>query len=733
MRSRTGRIMKIALAAIVIVSTAMPLTRTLCAAEERAASPDEIESEAITVIGKRETSYVVNDLSTTTATKSSVPVFKTPHHVNIVPQAVLRDQQAYRLEDAVKNISGVQATASPLYGVNFTIRGFATNNIVYRDGFRQFQPQIDMANVERVEVLKGAAGSLYGRIEPGGLVNLVIKKPLPEAHYSVEQQFGSYQFFRTVADATGPLTKNGSLLYRAIVSFKDNNSFREQVESQRLMFTPSLTWNITPHTHWYGNFEYKDFDDVIDNGIPAVGNRPASIPLSRYFGVVGRPLSNTKHYLADTHLVHAFNSDWSLKIRGAWWKYNTRLFDSGPAALQPDGQTLDVFLAAPYQEQSETYFGEASLTGRFHTWGVQHHAVAGVEYYNRHSDQRFFFDSSDSGSGLLLPVNLFNPQYQTFASLGTLVPNQVFRPKDRWVSGYIQDQVTFFDRLHILLSARFDHTDASSVSCVADADPGCPDSPKLQRSFNRFTPRVGVNYEVLPWLALFGSYSEGFGDTNFFSGLLRNGSAPRPETAQQGEIGLKAKGFQDRLLTTLSFYHLVKDNVTVPVPGQVNVVNQVGEFRNRGIEVDVVGQVTDELRLIATYSYIDSAVTKDVDDAGGVGNQGNRLFNVPRHSGSVWANYELQEGRLKGLGLGSGIFAASQREGSADNTFQLPGYVRLDSAVTYGWEIGTHRLTAQLNVLNLLDQPFFSGTNGTALGITPGERRMFLGMIRWAY
>jgi iron complex outermembrane receptor protein len=733
MKRSAGGILKIVVAAVWIASSAIPVAQILWAAEERAAVSDEIESEEVTVMGKRETGYVVTHVPTSTATKSDTPVFKTPYNVNIVPQAVLRAQQAYRLEDALKNISGVRTSFNPLLGVNFNIRGFDTNNIIYRDGFRQFQPQIDMANVERVEVLKGAAGSLYGRIEPGGLVNLVIKKPLPDAQYSIEQQFGSFQFFRTVADATGPLTKNGSLLYRAIFSFQDNNSFRDQVESRHLMFTPSLTWNITSQTQWYGNFEYKDFDDVGDNGIPAVGNRPASVPLSRFFGIVNRPLTNIKHYTIDTHLVHTFNSDWSLKVRGAWWKYNMLLFDSGPAALQPDGRTLDIYVAAPYREQSETYFGEATLTGRFQTWGVQHNMVAGLEYYNRHSNQRFFFDSSDSGSGLLLPINLFNPRYQTFASLGTLIPNQVFRPKDRWASAYVQDQITLFDRLHVMLSARFDHTEASSVSCVLESDAGCPDSPKLRRSFNRFTPRFGVNYEVLPWLALFGSYSEGFGDTNFFNGLLLSGSAPRPETAQQGEIGLKAKGFQERLLATVTLYHLVKDNVTVPVPGQVNLVNQVGQFRNRGIEVDVVGQVTDEVNLIASYSYIDSAVTKDVDDAGGLGNQGNRLFNVPRHSGSFWANYDFQEGRLKGLGFGSGIFAASQQEGSADNTFQLPGYVRLDSSITYGWELGTHRLTAQLNVLNLLDQPFFEGTNGTAFAIVPGERRMFLGMLRWAY
>lgn len=694
-----------------------------------AEAPD-VEAGPVLVTASRE-SYTVTQA--TTATKTETPVFQTPYHVNVVPNAVLKDQQAYRLEDAVKNVSGVQVNAFGLYNSNFTIRGFQTNNVVYRDGFRQFQPQLDMANVEQVEVLKGAAGSLYGRIEPGGLINLVIKKPLSQARYSVEQQFGSFQFYRTVADATGPLTKDGTLLYRAILAFQDNHSFREQGQNRHLLFSPSLSWQITPQTQWYGNFEYKDFDDAIDNGIPALGNRPASVPLARYFGVANRPLSNTKHYTVDTHLTHHLNQDWSVKVRGAWWKYKATLFDSGPSALQPDGQTLDVYLAAPYRDNSETYFAEAMVTGRFQTWAIQHKMVLGVEYYNRKSDQRYFFDSSDSGSGLLQPINLFNPTYQFFPNLGALSPNNVFQPKDRWTSGYIQDQLTFFDRLHLHLSARYDYTTASSLSCDTGTDPTCPAVSPSRKNFGRVTPRIGVNYEATSWLALFGSFSRGFADTNFFAGSLPDGTAPKPETAEQGEVGLKVRGLQDRLLATLTFYHLTKDNVTVPVPGLVNVVTQIGQFRNRGIELDVVGQVTDEWKLITTFSYIDSVVRRDGDDTGGPGNQGNRLFNVPRFSGSLWSDYQWQAGMLKGLGVGGGMFAASGREGDTENTFQLPGYVRVDAAIHYGWTLGSSDVTVRFNVYNLLDQQYFLGTNGTNVSINPAVGRMFLGQISWGF
>jgi iron complex outermembrane receptor protein len=159
------------------------------------------------------------EVTSTTATKTELPVFETPFTLNEVPQEIIQDQNVIELKDALKNVSGVVTGFENGGGNdNFSIRGFDLGNVVYRDGVRLVLPRIDPANVEGVEVLKRAAASLFGRIEPGGLVNAVTKKPLDQPYFSIDQQIGELDFYRTEADATGPLTGDGSWLYRAVFS-----------------------------------------------------------------------------------------------------------------------------------------------------------------------------------------------------------------------------------------------------------------------------------------------------------------------------------------------------------------------------------------------------------------------------------------------------------------------------------------------------------------------------------
>ncbi len=160
-----------------------------------------------------------------------------------------------------------------------------------------------------------------------------------------------------------------------------------------------------------------------------------------------------------------------------------------------------------------------------------------------------------------------------------------------------------------------------------------------------------------------------------------------------------------------------------------NVFEVAGEAQNRGIEFDVSGALTDHWRLIASYSYIDSEITKDRDTRGGTRNQGNRFRNVPRHAGSLWTHYEFTQFGWPGLTAGIGAFFVGQREGDNANSFQLPGYGRLDAALGYSWRIGSSKVTAQFNVENLLDKEYFLASNNR-FTIQPGAPRTFLGSIR---
>lgn len=217
------------------------------------------------------------------------------------------------------------------------------------------------------------------------------------------------------------------------------------------------------------------------------------------------------------------------------------------------------------------------------------------------------------------------------------------------------------------------------------------------------------------------------------NGRSATGTLHDPEIGEQFEAGLKTQLFEDQLTATLAYFHLTKENILtadLSTPDDPFDSIAIGEARSEGVELDIAGRVTDTLSLIGSYAYTDAEVTKDSS-----GLQGNQLPNAPLHSGSLWLKYDVNGYGADGLSFGVGLFANGQREGDADNTFQLPGYARLDALAAYRWTIGPSRLIAQLNIRNLLDKEYYENpdrfaNNQPRLAIWPGAPLTVLGSIR---
>jgi len=277
---------------------------------KESSEPQEVTLPEMTVTAKPTdaTSYSVPNA--TTATKTDTPIMETPVSIQVIPQQVLRDQQAIRLSDALKNVSGVQPSFAFTNREGFTLRGFDNSahggGAQYRDGFRVQESILSLANAERVEVLKSPASVLFGRIEPGGLINIATKRPLASPYYALEQQFGSFDTYRTTLDATGPITQDGTLAYRLNFEYLDQDSFRDFVAIDRTFVAPSLTWQPSGRTQIDLDFIYQDEDSDIDDGIPAIGDRPAPIPIERSLSEEEVSDTNSKNY--DTALRSPTNS-----------------------------------------------------------------------------------------------------------------------------------------------------------------------------------------------------------------------------------------------------------------------------------------------------------------------------------------------------------------------------------------------------------------------------------------
>lgn len=712
--------------------------------DNKLSARDAVELKAMTVVGEAaqdpndpyNESYAVTNSST--ATKSDTPVMETPVSVQEVPRAVMDDQQVVKVEDAVKNISGIQKNFS--FGnlrENFTIRGFTTDTQTYRNGVRLPRSTFETAHLQQIEVLKGPASVLYGRIQPGGLVNLVTKQPLDQPYYSLQQQFGSYDFYRTTIDATGPVTDD--LSYRVNLAYLNADSFRDFVDQDRVFFAPSVSWKLGDRTRVNLALEYTHDDSVIDSGIVAIGDRPAKMPRSQFMGDQG-DFTQHEGILLDFNWSHAFDDNWALKHT---FLYEDRDFRESYRPVVDFGG--DEYHRGLWQVDNprQTYTTSLDLTGKIETYGIKHNLLLGGDYYRHQELGQGCAGPGQTGNCLPWPPGTdgfdpFNPRgnpafnFDTHRFPSSESFNYDTASLEEWYGLYFQDQITLFDQLHILGGGRYDWIHQDNTNRWEHLFFTQNQSDDLETQY--FSPRVGILYHPWQWLSVYGSFTESIGSN---LGRSFTGEVLTPETATQYEIGTKTEFWDGRLIASLAYYYITKDNVQA-----VDVVNSadntffrtVGQARSQGIELDVAGKLTEDLSLIGTYAFIDARITED-DQA--PANQGNQLPNVPENSGSLWLKYDLPFASVRGLSFGTGAFVSGEREGDNENTFQLPGYVRWDAMAAYHLNIGPTRVTTQINVNNILDKTYFVASNtldgAPRAGITVAEPLTVMGSIRVEY
>jgi iron complex outermembrane receptor protein len=700
----------------------------------------ELETQPVLVTAQRE-SYTVQQSAT--ATKTDTPIMETPVSIQVVPRAVIEDQKITRLQEGLENVSGVRPFSSLGLDSNFIIRGFPNRNRTYRNGlgiiggsaFGSFDSVFDTANIENIEVLKGPAAVLYGRNEPGGLVNINTKRPLDVPYYSLEQRFGSYAFYRTEWDATGPITSGRSLLFRFAGGYQNNGSFRDFVSTDRILVNPSITWKPTEAFEFTLEVEGLKQDHKADFGLPVIGTRPAPIPISRSFDDPNTPLSKSSHVLVGTNLAYHFNKDWTLRSRFLTTHADSNSTFINPVGLRADNRTLDRNIFSQ-ELKTRAYTTNLDLTGHFAVGPTKHRVLSGFDYtlgytdYGRSGD--FIFPNPALAIDIFNPAPSYGiPQSVFDSTLATAVfPGTRFSvAKVQWYGVYFQDQVTLWDKLHILGGGRYDWAergrgfDPLSFGTAAD---------KLDATIvkdEEFSPRVGVLYEALSWLSVYGNWTKSFGANN---GTNAANQLLPPEKGEQYEAGVKTELFDGRLRSTLAVYQLTKQNILTPDTGTLNPSDfiAVGQARSQGVEFDITGQIIENLSVIASYAYTDARVTRDY-----TANQGHRLINVPRHGGSVWLRYDFRNYEaLNGLSLGFGSYMVGQRMGDLENTFLLPGYVRLDAFAAYRWRIGPTKVTASFNIRNLLNKEYYESTDpGNVLprfGIYPGAPLTAIGSVR---
>ncbi len=627
-----------------------------------------------------------------TATKTDTALRDIPQTINVVPREVLVDRAETRLTDALFNVSNVQPGGT-IQGRSdtFIIRGFRTQTYaidgVFMNQASNFYPvQRDLADVERIEVLKGPASVLYGRGDPGGVINIVTRQPslVPTADASI--QGGSFGFRRVQGSASGPVPGADGLAARLSFGTQVDPTFRDLAgrDNSRFFVAPAFTWDPSPDTRVSFIGEFTRQDSVYDEGLIARNGRVPLDTISRYYG---EPFSryNANANFGTLKVEHDFNEHLMLRqvLNAQGGSFDA--IAARATGLSANGLTVTRRTTAA----TSTYASvdsQTELVAKFDVLGFRHTALLGVEYFNG-------YRRAVTTQGPLSSVSFLNP-VAGLALPGALSLQSDLKQKNELTGLYAQDQIDLGYGLQLLLGLRYDTGTQFYFSRTPTSTAIPPD-----QQLSGLSPRVGLIYRVAEPLALYASYTTSFKPqtANVF-GVVN----PPPETGEQIEVGTRFDLAPDLSLTA-SVFDITRNNVSANDPVRTNYSIITGQQRSKGVEADLAGTILPGWKIIGGVGYTDARVTRDTTIP-----VGNRLDGAPQFSSSVWTTYQVQEGAWHGLGLGVGVTHVGSRFGDISNTYKVGAYTRVDAAVFY--DLDEHARFS-LNLKNLTDaryieQPF---------------------------
>ncbi|SPO55563.1 TonB-dependent siderophore receptor [Pseudomonas sp. JV551A1] len=624
------------------------------------------------------------------ATRTDTALHETPQSVSVVPKDVLQDTGATRLQDGLDYAGGV-GRANNFGGqglTTFTVRGFTTGEF-YRNGFpinRGYPNAPDANTVERLEVIRGPASSLYGRGDPGGTFNVVSKQPLPESKVTLGSQFDDQGMHRATLDATGPLNQDGSLAYRLNLLGEGGESFRDDVESERYDVAPVLSWQVNDSTKIVFEGDFMRNNHPLDRGLTRYPTQTGSASRDTYVWEKGSDnLLHNDNNMAQVRFEHLLNDSWTL---GGGFQYldgslkgNAVEATSAPA----DGRTLQRNFNYRKLEWTDRDW-QLNLTGHFDTGAFSHTLLTGVEYENYH------YSSIIRRSTAPYTIDIYNPVLgQPRPELAAIPTTWDSEKLETWAY-FIQDQVALTERLKALAGVRFERFEH-------DYDDKRPANRDFSKGENGVTPRFGLIYDLTDTVAVYANTARSFKPN---SGASLQGSGFDPEKGKSYELGVKWEAPDRQLSVDAAIYHIVKENVLTRDPADPNYNLAAGEVRSRGLDINIAGNLTPEWRVIGGYAYVDAEVTKD--------NRlptGTRLANIPRNSFSLLNTYEFQDGLAKGLGLGVGVKYVDDRNGQTEAvTYNMDQYTVVDLLAFYKVN---DNIRLNLDLKNLFNKEYDEG------------------------
>ncbi|MFC2747497.1 MAG: TonB-dependent siderophore receptor [Campylobacter concisus] len=651
--------------------------------------------------------------------KTNTPILEIPQTVNVVTQQQLKDKKPETLAESLQNVSGV-SYGNTTGGIFDSIikRGFGggRDGSIMRNGVPASVMHSFNKTVESVEVLKGPASLLYGAQEPGGIINMVTKKPKYDFSNEIWAGIGNRNYWNTGFDTTGPIAESG-FAYRFIFDTMQKDYWREFGEYKNVLFAPSLSYKGDDYRINLA-YAHTRSTDPIDRGMYLIPSTGKLLPIDKKRRL-DEPFNKLKTKLdtLDVNFEKNLGENWLLKGAYAFSRSKheyghirlMNVLNNGTATRR--NEYYDGFI-------HRTHAGSLNLNGYVKTGEIEHNLLFGIdakEYYR-------YRPGGLKDTGNHLSINIYHPIYGR-VGLPTARESSIQYQKLKTIGFYAQDSINLTENLIYSLGTRYEYYDQ-----VARGTTSGPNSTDQQDG--KFTWQTGLLYLLTPQWSVYTNYAQSFNPQMAMKGDIGD---IKPEEGKSIEFGSKFQN--DSITASAAVFNINKKNIMRTVN---SVSTPVGEARSRGFEFDFNGRVTQGLSVGASYAFTKTEVRKDSGAFAVL--VGKPLEATPKHQASLFANYDFSHLGAKGLRIGGGAryfgswytyyMRTNLSAVPAGTAFKMDSAVVYDAFISYDTKIAGYETNFAFNIKNLTDKLYYTssstGTDANIIPIQPGYARQFM-------
>ncbi len=645
-----------------------------------------------------------NAATSVTATKTNTLLRDVPQSISVLTNELIQDQAVQSLGDAVRYVPGVGVSQGEGNRDALIFRGNRSTGDFFIDGTRDdAQFFRDLYNIERIEVLKGANGMIFGRGGSGGVINRVSKQagwaPIREFSF----QGGSFNRKRITADFNQVI--NDKIAFRVNGMFEDSGSFRDGVNLRRRGISPTLTIKPTERTTVVLNMERFHDDRTADRGIPSFNGRPVNVGRSQFFGDPRINHSDVEVLSFNSFIEHKFEFGLTLRNRTNYADYD-KFYQNVFASDKV--RAGEVALSA-YNNSTErkNVFNQTDFLYSLETGPISHTLLAGIEVGRqvtndiRHTGL-LSVNEERPGEPVRFTVPLSNSVIDASRlnnGLGINYQNLDSDANNHSIvditSLYIQDQIEILPQLQAIAGVRYDLFEVDFVKRNGSGT-------QLKTRDDLISPRFGIIYKPIEPVSIYTSYSQAFvpraGEQLTSINVTR--ATLKPEKFTTLEAGVKWDIRPD-LAVTGAVYQLDRDNVITVDPDDSSRTFLTKGQRTKGVELSISGQLTPYWSVMGGYAFQDGEITSTENAAAP---EGATVAELPRNTFSMWSRYDF----TPKYGAAFGVINRSDMFASTDNTVRVQGFTRVDAAL---YAQLSRQVRAQVNIENIFNTKYIASVH----------------------